>query len=101
MNTSKQQNPIDSHFASSSNPAKDLSTPSCRAITPEPKFFENQTTEPLLSTKDLAKKLNCSVSYVKKLKQQGKIHPCVSLNRFIRYRYSVVVASLQKRGINT
>lgn len=69
--------------------------------TKSPEFFDNQTTEPLITAKELAEKLDCSVSYIKKLKKQGKIYPCVSFNRFIRYRYSLVVASLKKWGKNT
>ena len=64
------------------------------------KIFENQI-EPMLSIKELAKKLDCSISYIKKLKSQGKIYPEVSLKRFVRFKFSSVVASLKKWGINT
>ena len=63
-------------------------------------IFENQI-EPMLSIKELAKKLDCSVSYIKKLKSQGRIYPEISYKRFVRFKFSTVVASLKKWGINT
>lgn len=63
-------------------------------------IFENKI-EPVLSTKELAKKLDCSVSYIKKLKSQGRIQPEISYKRFVRFKFSSVVASLKKWGINT
>lgn len=63
-------------------------------------IFDNQI-ESLLTIKELAKKLDCSISYIKKLKSQGKIYPEVSLKRFVRFKFSSVVASLKKWGINT
>lgn len=64
-------------------------------------FFENSKEENLLSTNELAVKLDCSVSYVKQLKRHGVINPEICLPKFVRYKYSSVVASLKKIGSST
>lgn len=56
-------------------------------------LFEN-----LISKKTLAQKLECSVSYVNKLMKQ-KIIPYIKAGRAVRFKYSEVVATLQKRSI--
>lgn len=61
-------------------------------------FFENLEEENLLSPDKLAAKLECSVSYIKKLKKLGIIIPEICLPKFVRYRYSSVVASLKRKG---
>ncbi len=55
----------------------------------------------LVSAKQLAILLGCSVSYIKKLRSQGRIMPEVTLGRFIRYNYASVVASLKRKGAST
>lgn len=65
-------------------------------------FYENRIEEEtLLTTKQLANALGCSVSYVKKLKKTQRIYPEVNFPKFIRYKYSSVVASLKKSGGTT
>jgi hypothetical protein len=55
-------------------------------------------TEELLSFKQLAEKLDCSVSYLKKLKRQKVIFPEINFCRFIRFRLSAVIEALQRRS---
>lgn len=64
-------------------------------------FFENRKEEVLLSAKQLATRLGCSISYIKKLKREGKIFPEISFPRYVRYSYDSVVASLKRRGKST
>ena len=61
-------------------------------------IFDNKL-EDLLSISQLAKKLNCSVSYVKKLRQASTILPCVCFGRFVRFKFSDVLAALEKRSL--
>ncbi len=61
-------------------------------------FFENPI-EDLLSPSELAKKLKCSISYIKKLRRMKVIHPAISRPRFVRYRLSEVIVALQKRSL--
>jgi DNA-directed RNA polymerase specialized sigma24 family protein len=57
-----------------------------------------KNTDQLLSPKELAVKLGCSLSYIKKLKRLGYIFPEISFHRYVRYNYTSVVTSLKKRG---
>lgn len=66
-----------------------------------PMFYDSPIGEALLTTKQLANILGCSVSYIKKLKSTHRIHPEVSFPKFIRYKYSSVVAALKKSGGTT
>ena len=77
------------------------STENISSDTQQTLFFENRKdeSESLVSTKELAKKLTCSESYVKKLKAKNIIFPEIYFGRFIRYRFSTVVTSLKKRGL--
>lgn len=59
-------------------------------------FFENSLEDKLVSTKELAKLLKCSQSYIKKLRKMGKIYPEIRFPRFVRYRLSTVIAALKK-----
>lgn len=61
-------------------------------------LFENQIDEKLLSAKELAEKLGCSLSYIKKLRKERKIQPEISFFRFVRYRLSAVVSALKRRN---
>lgn len=63
-------------------------------------IFDNQK-DVLLTAKQLAAKLSCSVSYIKKLRAQGVIQPAVKVGRYVRYKYDCVVASLKRKGENT
>ena len=63
------------------------------------KIFEIQKEEVLLTIKELAGKLGCSISYIKKLKANGAILPVISMGRFVRYKFSEVVVALQKRSV--
>ena len=56
------------------------------------KFFENY-----IDKNELAKKLSVSVSYVNKLMKLNRIR-FVKFGRAVRFRYSDVVADLQKRS---
>lgn len=59
---------------------------------------EDGRTEELLSFKQLAEKLDCSVSYLKKLRNKKIISPEISFSRFIRFRLSAVIEALQRRS---
>lgn len=61
-------------------------------------FFEILKEE-ILSAKQLADRLGCSLSYVKKLRKQKKIHPEIKLGRFVRYNLRTVIEALQKRSL--
>lgn len=55
--------------------------------------------ETLLSAKELAKKLGCSESYIKKLRRLKKIFPSICLPKFVRYDFKSVIAALQNRSV--
>lgn len=80
---------------------KGLSKPLGSPTNNPEKIFENKIEDMLLSAKQLASRLSCSVSYIKKLKREGKIIPEICFPRYVRYNYSSVVASLKRRGKNT
>lgn len=61
-------------------------------------LIDNQK-EKILSAKQLAERLGCSLSYIKKLRKQGKIHPAINLGRFVRYNFKTVLEALQKRSL--
>lgn len=61
-------------------------------------LFENQK-DMMLSTSALANALNCSISYIKRLRARGIITPTVSFPRYVRFNYSDVVVALQKRSL--
>lgn len=61
-------------------------------------IFENQI-EQLLTISELATKLQCSKSYIKKLRAKGVITPNISMTRFVRYKLSDVLVALQKRSL--
>lgn len=58
-------------------------------------LFEMQIAEDFLTKAMLAEKLCCSRSYVNKLMRQRKI-PFLKIGRSVRFKYSDVVAALQK-----
>ncbi len=61
-------------------------------------FIDNQI-EDLLSAKQLADMLKCSLSYIKKLRKLKVIQPEIKLGRFVRYNLNAVRNSLQKRSL--
>lgn len=63
-----------------------------------PSFIDNQI-ECNLSAKQLADKLGCSLSYIKKLRAKKVIIPEIKLGRFVRYSLKAVRESLQKRSL--
>lgn len=64
-------------------------------------IFDRKIEEKMLSPKELANKLGCSLSYIKKLRKLGRIIPEINYPKFVRYRYTSVVASLRKYGGST
>lgn len=58
------------------------------------KFFENQQ-EDLINKKELSAKLRISVSYINKLMRLKRISP-ITIGRSVRFKYSEVVAALEK-----
>lgn len=60
-------------------------------------IFENKTDENLLTKEMLAEKLSFSVSYINKLMKQRKI-PAVKTGRSVRFKYSDVVAALERNS---
>ena len=58
-------------------------------------IFDLQIDENLLTKEMLAQKLNFSASYINKLMNQRKI-PYFKNGRSVRFKYSCVVAALQK-----
>ncbi len=58
-------------------------------------FIENIIGEDLLTKTMLARRLNFSVSYINKLMKQKKI-PYIKGPKSVRFKYSDVVAALQK-----
>ncbi len=60
-------------------------------------FFENRTEENLINKKQLANKLGCSVSSINKYIKNKKIFP-IKIGKLVRFKYSVVVAALEKRS---
>lgn len=61
-------------------------------------IFENQI-EQLLTISELASRLQCSKSYIKKLRANGVITPAISMARFVRYKLSDVLVALQRRSL--
>ena len=60
---------------------------------------ENKIDGELVTAKELAGRLGCSLSYVKKLKAKGIIVPAISFGRFVRYKVTQVVVALEKRSL--
>ena len=68
------------------------SNPACNNDSP---IFERRIEESLLTKNLLAEKVNFSVSYINKLMKHGKI-PYLKNGRSVRFKYSDVVAALEK-----